>query len=53
MTKLQCQFDGSELKPKDNGKTPVGLFECPKCKSLFRMVVITNNFDKFKNKKDK
>ena len=47
MNKFYCTFEkcGGELKPKDNGKTPIGLFECNKCKSMFRMTLVANNFD--------
>ena len=49
MNKFKCEFEkcGGELNPKDNGKTPMGLFECKKCNSMFRMrfVLVTNNFD--------
>ena len=48
MSKLLCRFCNGELKSKDNDETPVGLFECLKCKSLFRLVVVRDNFTVYK-----
>ena len=47
INKLLCSFEkcGGELKSADNGKSPMGLFECKKCHSEFRMVVVRNSFD--------
>ena len=47
VNKLQCSFEkcGGELKSIDNDRSPVGLFECKKCHSNFRMVVVKNNFN--------
>lgn len=49
MNKYKDFFDcpngcGGKLSLKDNGKTPTGLLVCGKCKSLFRIVVVSNNY---------
>jgi|GEM_PF-5502472 hypothetical protein len=45
---LLCRLCGGKLKSKDNENTPIGLFECIKCKSVFRLVVVRDNFTVYK-----
>jgi hypothetical protein len=47
-TKLLCRLCNGKLELNDNAGTPFGLFECSKCKSLFRLVVVRDNFTVYK-----
>ena len=40
---MKCYFDKctGNLKPADNGKSPIGVFQCNKCNSKFRKMIQT------------
>lgn len=43
MIKVHCDHDNSELELVKDTRTPEGLLRCPKCKCMFRVMLVSND----------
>ena len=41
--KLHCPHENAELDLVKDERTPEGLLKCPKCKCMFRVMLVTND----------
>ena len=43
MIKIHCDHDNAELELVKDNRTPEGLLRCPKCKCMFRVMLVSND----------